>query len=76
MEFGGEVHLERAGELRGGTEGEVDVLAKHLHDVRPRDIHPLGELSLVDAQLFHPPEYATKEGRADMVDCGHWDLTM
>ena len=47
-----------------------------LCDVRPRDVHPLGELSLVNAQLLHPSEYAAKEGRADMVDCGHWDLTM
>jgi len=32
--------------------------------------------SVCDAQLLHPPEYPTKEGRTDMVECGHWDLTM
>ena len=46
MEFGREVHLESASKLGRRAEGEVDVLAEHLCDVRPRDIHPLGELSL------------------------------
>ena len=53
MEFGGEVHLESAGEFGRSAEGEVDVLAQHLGDVRARDLHTLGEVSLGDAQLLH-----------------------
>ena len=56
MEFGGEVHLESAGELGRSAEGEVDVLAQHLGDVGARDLHPLGEVSLGDAQLLHAQE--------------------
>ena len=56
MEFGGEVHLERAGELGRSAEGEVDVLAEHLGDVGARDLHALREVSLGDAQLLHAQE--------------------
>ena len=69
MEFGGEVHLERAGELGRSAEGEVDILAQHLGDVGARDLHPLGEVSLGDAQLLHAQEDLPQEGRAYMVDC-------
>ena len=56
MEFGGEVHLERAGELGRSAEGEVDVLAQHLGDVGARDLHALREVGLGDAQLLHAQE--------------------
>ena len=69
MEFGGEVHLERAGELGRSAEGEVDVLAEHLGDVGARDLHPLGEVSLGDAQLLHAQKNLSQERRADMIDC-------
>ena len=69
MEFGGEVHLESAGELGRRAEGEVDVLAEHLGDVGTRDLHPLGEVSLRDAKLLHAEKNLPQEGRADMVDC-------
>ena len=75
QQFGDEVHLKGIRQFRRGTEREVHVLPQHLRDVRPRDIHPLGELGLVNAQLLHPPEYATKEGRADMVDGCHCGVT-
>ena len=53
MEFGGEVHLERAGELGRSAEREVYVLAEHLGDVGTRDLHALREVGLGDAQLLH-----------------------
>ena len=56
MEFGGEVHLECARELCRRAEGEVDVLVQHLRDVGTRDLHPLREVSLGDAQLLHAQE--------------------
>ena len=67
MEFGGEVHLERAGELGRGAEGEVDVLVQHLRDVRARDLHALSEVGLGDAKLLHAEKNLPQEGRADMV---------
>ena len=69
MELGGEVHLESAGEFGRSAEGEVDVLAQHLGDVGARDLHPLGEVSLGDAQLLHAEEDLPQERRAYMVDC-------
>ena len=56
MEFGGEVHLQRAGELGRSAEREVDVLAQHLGDVGARHLHALREVSLGDAQLLHAQE--------------------
>ena len=67
-EFGGEVHLESAGELGRSAEGEIDVLAEHLGDVGARHLHPLGKVSLRDAQLLHPQENLPQERRAYMVD--------
>ena len=75
MEFGGEVHLERAGELGRSAEGEVDVLAQHLGDVGARDLHALREVSLGDAQLLHAQEDLAQECRADMVDCLHLTIS-
>ena len=69
MEFGDEVHLECAGELGRSAEGEVDILAQHLGDVGARDLHPLGEVSLGDAQLLHTQKNLSQERRADMIDC-------
>ena len=68
MEFGGEVHLESAGELGRSAEGEVDVLAENLGDVGARDLHALGEVGLRDAQLLHAQENLPQERRAYMVD--------
>ena len=61
MELGGEVHFKCAGELGRSAEGEVDVLAQHLCDVGARDLHPLGEVSLGDAQLLHAQEDLPQE---------------
>ena len=69
MEFGGEVHLESAGELGRSAEGEVDVLAQHLGDVGARDLHPLGKVGLRDAKLLHAQENLPQERRADVIDC-------
>ena len=74
--FREEVHLERVGELRRRAEREVHVLVQHLRDVRSRDLHPLRQFRLRYAQLLHPPEYPPQKRRADMVNCGHGDLTM
>ena len=69
MELGGEVHLECASKLGRSAEGEVDILAQHLGDVGARDLHPLGKVSLGDAQLLHAQEDLPQECRAYMVDC-------
>ena len=71
MEFGGEVHLESAGELGRSAEREVDVLAQHLGDVGARDLHALREVGLGDAQLLHAEKNLPQEGRADVIDGGH-----
>ena len=71
MELGGEVHLERASELGRSAEGEVDVLAQHLGYVGARDLHPLGEVSLGDAQLLHAQEDLPQERRTDVINCSH-----
>ena len=68
MEFGREVHLESASKLGRRAEGEVDVLAEHLGDVRARDIHPLGEVRLRQPQLLHAEEDLAKKSGADVVD--------
>ena len=75
MEFGDEVHLECASKLGRSAEGEVDVLAEHLGDVGARDLHPLGEVSLGDAQLLHAQKNLTQERRAYMVDCLHLTIS-
>ena len=69
MELGGEVHLERAGELGRSAEGEVDVLAEHLGDVRARHLHALGEVGLGEPELLHAQKNLSQERRAYMVDC-------
>ena len=61
MELGGEVHFKRPRELGRSAEGEVDVLAQHLGDVGARDLHPLSEVSLRDAQLLHAEEDLPQE---------------
>ena len=69
MELGGEVHLERAGELGRSAEREVDVLAQHLGDVGARDLHALREVGLGETELLHAEKNLPQECRADMVDC-------
>ena len=69
MELGGEVHLERAGELGRSAEREVDVLAQHLGDVGARHLHALREVGLGETELLHAEKNLPQEGRADMVDC-------
>ena len=56
MELGGEVHLERAGELGRSAEREVDVLAQHLGDVGARHLHALREVGLGEPKLLHAQE--------------------
>ena len=56
MELGGEVHLERAGELGRRAEREVDVLAQHLGDVGARHLHALREVGLGETELLHAQE--------------------
>ena len=68
MEFGGEVHLESAGEFGRRAEGEVDVLAQHLGDVGARDLHALGEVGLGEPELLHAQEDLPQECRADVID--------
>ena len=69
MEFGGEVHLECAGELGRRAEGEVDVLAEHLGDVGARDLHALREVGLGETELLHAEKDLAQKRRANMVDC-------
>ena len=75
MEFGGEVHLECAGELGRRAEGEVDVLAEHLGDVGARDLHALREVGLGEPKLLHAQKNLSQECRADMVDCLHLTIS-
>jgi len=70
-EFGEKVHLERAGQLRGGAKGEVHVLAEYLGDVWLRDLHARRQLRLRDAKLLHAPEDAAKERGAYVVYGSH-----
>ena len=53
-----EVHLQCGGQLRRRAEGYVDVLMKHLRDVRTRHLHPLGKLRLRHAERLHPEQNA------------------
>ena len=66
-----EVHLQGAGELRRRSEGYVDVLVKHLRDVRTRHLHALSKLRLRHAELLHPEQNAAKERRTDFIYCIH-----
>ena len=75
MELGGEVHFKRPRELGRSAEGEVDVLAQHLGDVRARHLHALGEVGLGEPQLLHAQENLPQECRADMVDCLHLTIS-
>ena len=63
--------MQRAGEFGRSAEGEVDVLAQHLGDVRARDLHTLGEVGLGEPQLLHAQENLPQECRADVIDGGH-----
>ena len=69
-----EVHFEGLGELGRGTEGERHVLAEDLGDVGTRDVHPAGEVGLVEPQLTHPAENPAEKRRADVVDGCHQDV--
>ena len=71
QQIGDEVHLEGVRQFRRGPEREVDVAGEDLGYVRSRDVHAPGELGLRHPKLLHPPQYPTKEGRADMVDGCH-----
>ena len=70
-ELGGEVHLERVGEMVGGGEGEVRLAVEHLRHVGTRHVEPTRKRRLVEAQFFHAHEHRTEEERADSVDCVH-----
>ena len=60
--------LPRRGRYEGcGAEGDVDVGAQHLRDVRARDVHALRERGLIEAQLLHPAKNLPKEERADSI---------
>ena len=62
-----EVHLQGSGELRRRSEGYVDVLVKHLRDVRTRHLHALRKLSLRHSQLLHPQQNAAEEGTDQVI---------
>ena len=62
-----EVHFESTGQIRRRAEGGVHILPQHLRDVGLGDLHALGKLGLVHAQLLHPAEDAAKERRSNMV---------
>ena len=66
-QLGEEVHLERVREFRRRAEGEVDVPAQDLCDVRTRHLHPLRQLRLRHAQFLHPPQDAPEERRSDSI---------
>ena len=67
LQTGNEVHFKSTGQFRRRSEGEVHVLPKDLGDVGLGDLHALGKLGLVHAQLLHPAENAAQERRCDMV---------
>ena len=69
-----EVHPEGVGELRRRAEGYVDILMKHLRDVRTRHLHPLRKLALRNTQLLHPEKDAAEERRTDSVNRGQWNM--
>ena len=49
-------------------------MGENLGNVWTRDVHPLGELGLADAQLLHAAKDAAEERRADMVKCGQGEM--
>ena len=49
------------------AEGDVDVRTQHLRNVRARDVHPLGEHTLVKAQLLHLLQHLPKKHRSDSI---------
>ena len=55
-ELGEEVHLQCGGQFRRRAEGYVDVLVKHLRDVRTRHLHALREVGLGETELLHAQE--------------------
>ena len=73
-ELGEEVHLEGVGELRRSSEGNVDVLMKHLRDVRTRHLHALRKLRLRHPKLLHPMKDAAEERGTDFIYCGQWNM--
>ena len=73
-QIGKEVHLQGVGELRRRAEGYVDVLVKHLGDVRTRHLHALRKLRLRHAELLHPEQNAAKERRTNFIYCGQWNM--
>ena len=73
-QIGKEVHLQCGGQLRRRSEGNVDVLVKHLGDVRTRHLHALRKLRLRHPQLLHPEQNAAKERRTNFIYCGQWNM--
>ncbi len=73
-ELGEEIHLQGAGELRRRAEGYVDVLVKHLRDVRTRHLHALSKLRLRHAELLHPEQNAAEERRTNFINRGQWNM--
>ena len=73
-ELGEEVHLQGAGELRRRAEGYVDVLVKHLRDVRTRHLHALRKLRLRHPQLLHPEKDSAEERGTDFINRGQWNM--
>ena len=70
-ELGEEVHLQCGGQLCRRSEGNVDVLVKHLGDVRTRHLHALRKLRLRHPQLLHPEQNAAKERRTNFINRLH-----
>ena len=66
-----EVHLERIRELRRRAEGEVNILAQYLGDIRPRHFHTPGKFRMRNAQLLHPPQDTPQKCRAYSVNSLH-----
>ena len=73
-QIGKEVHLQCGGQLRRRSEGNVDVLVKHLGDVRTRHLHALSKLRLRHPQLLHPEKDSTEERRTNFIYCGQWNM--
>ena len=70
-EVGEEVHPQGAGELRGGEEGDVDVVLQDGRHVGPRHVHATRQLGLVDAEPLHLLQDAAQERRTDLVHRSH-----
>ena len=62
-----EIHLQGAGELRGGEEGDVDVVLQDGRHVGPRHVHATRQLGLVDAEFLHLLQDAAQKRRTDFV---------